>query len=412
MSCKEITLKPLSRLSLYVHIPFCGEKCAYCDFYSVPRADTETMNRVLKAVREHFLFLYEKLNYPVLDTVYLGGGTPNILPLPLLENLIDFLYTESGAGREGRKPGEWTMEVNPDRLTAEQVAFMEESPVTRVSLGVQTFSRELADRIGRTAALTKTMQGLELLGAGFTKTVSLDLMTSIPGETAEQARADAVKAASLHPAHISCYTLTLEEGTPLHHRYSSFEENIEAWDASLAALAGLGYSRYEVSNFSRPGFESRHNLAYWHMLPYAGLGPGGVSTLPAVSPAAEGPVRFANPHDLDTYCAGEAAAWNSTAEIIDPRSFLFEYCMMGLRLLEGISLASFEDVFGRPPGYYFPRLLGSLDSAGYLEKSGSHFAVTPGGLEILNRILGDLLAELDESPLPETLNWPLPAQPH
>lgn len=397
MGSDSFKLKPLSSVSLYLHVPFCRVKCGYCDFFSVPACDREMMESIINGIQEQFQFYFELLGFPEIRTLYIGGGTPNFLPPALFEKLLSWLSC-----RMGKNCVEWTVELNPERITPEQVRFLSEISVTRLSLGVQSFDEKLLRILKRNAAPEETLRGLEIVSELWEGDTNIDLMTSIPGETVCEAQGDVRKAISYGPEHISCYALTLEKGTPLYRTFAHEPENIDAWESSVETLSNNGYNRYEISNFSLPGNESLHNLSYWRMKPYLGIGPAAVSTLPS----EEGIIRLHNPHDLPAFKSLKHNNAGVPSEKVVPKQFLFEYCMMGLRLADGLDSNCFTDIFGRPPSLFFPETLTKWVMEGNAAYDNQSLRLTNRGLEILNVLLVELLSELEKSPEPR-VRWPL-----
>ena len=261
-------LKSNAEASLYIHIPFCNSKCSYCDFFSV--TDHSLMSQVLDKTLEQTVRYIDYFGIKRIPTVYIGGGTPTSMPLPLLDKLLSFvgkLPLEDGA--------ECTIEANPETVTPDLLALLSSSCINRLSLGIQSFSNSTLKILGRHCDFKTNFIKLELIKARWQGQLSLDLISSIPGQAVSESIEDIDTAVSFKPDHISLYALTLEEGTPLARLYS---DNLDAIDDNVWIIASdhlevSGYHRYEVSNFALSGHQSRHNTRYWKLLPYIGTLP-------------------------------------------------------------------------------------------------------------------------------------------
>ena len=379
-------LRNNSEASLYIHIPFCNSKCSYCDFFSV--TDHSLMAQVLDKTMEQTARYIEYFGIKRIPSVYIGGGTPTSLPLPLLERLLSFvgkLPMEEGA--------ECTIEANPETVTSDLLTLLSSSCINRLSLGIQSFSDITLGTLGRHCNARTAFTALELAKQHWQGQLSLDLISSIPGQSVSDSIEDIDTAVSFRPDHISFYSLTLEEGTPLARLYS---DNIDAIDDNVWIIASdhlevSGYRRYEVSNFALPGHHSRHNTRYWKLLPYIGTGAGGVSTLHD----GEGLFRIANVPSLEGYLAGSGLLCGAETEEVTGKSYIFEYLMMGLRMTAGILRSDFRTAFGREITDVIPGTLSDWKEKGLLAETENSVALTKQGLLLLNQFLLDALAELE-----------------
>ena len=319
-------------LGLYVHIPFCKSKCAYCDFYSLSRRE-DRMDDYCAALAAHLRRMAPQAAGVSVDTVYFGGGTPTLLGADRLCGLLDVI-------REVYRlaPGaEITLEANPDSaLDAAPLAQLRRAGFNRISLGMQSADdRELAE-IGRIHTAEQVGRAVAAARSAGFDNLSLDLIYGLPGQTMARWQANLEAAAALKPEHLSCYGLKVEEGTPLYRRRkeAALPDDDAQADMYLCAadrLEQLGYARYEISNFARPGRESRHNLRYWQLKEYLGFGPGAHSDFSGV--------RFARSRDLEGYIRAAATGDLSPAErqAVSPEERAEEYLMLGLRTAAGIS---------------------------------------------------------------------------
>lgn len=285
-------------MKLYIHIPFCHSKCAYCDFYSTPRR--EWMEAYVDAAINEWDIRSQTLDEPI-DTLYLGGGTPSSLPLAQLDRLLKALPLDPSALREA------TIEANPEDVDSEWVGFItRETPLRRVSMGLQSFSDTELQFIGRRHTARRAAEAVATLRKGGIDNISCDLIYGLPGQDIESWRRSLSTLIDLRPEHLSAYLLSYEPGTRLNAMLErgkiteASDELAEAMYAHLCeATAAAGYRHYEISNFALPGREAIHNSSYWDGSPYIGLGPGAHSW--------DGTVRSFNPSNLKDYiaCRGE-----------------------------------------------------------------------------------------------------------
>jgi len=357
---------------LYVHIPFCKHKCGYCDFNAYAGMD-RLMPDYVDALERELLFARERYPFQQLETVYLGGGTPSLLPADLIARLLGFIRATFNVAPDA----ELTLEANPASTDEARAAAWLEGGVNRLSLGVQGFDpRALAvlerktdaAQAGRAYQLARTM--------GFTN-ISVDLIYAVPYQSRDTWLDTLRRAIAWAPEHVSTYCLSFEEGTLLHRRRAQgrvpeVETDLQ-WDQLDAACAELeagGYHRYEVSNWARPGFESRHNQAYWRCRPVYGAGAG------AHSYATDGVAAWrwwnvARPRD---YIAAVPAA-RADGEELAPRHAAAESLMLGLRTAAGVN---------PPPG--FESELAELARAGLVDRVDGRVVPTRRGLDLHNQI--------------------------
>ena len=376
-------------LGLYLHIPFCRSKCIYCDFYSLPSAE-DRMDRYAAALCRHLKETAPQAAPYTVDTVYFGGGTPSYLGVKRLKKLLKAVEKDYSLSREA----EVTMEANPDSLRDwRDVRALRRAGVNRISLGVQSTDDAELKTIGRVHTFAQVREAVDAVRRGGVKNLSLDLIYGLPDQTMERWQATLAQAADLGPEHLSCYGLKVEEGTPLWRMRESLvlpDDDLQA-DMYLWAvdfLARRGYEQYEISNFARPGFASRHNLKYWTLQEYAGFGPGAHSDF--------GGVRYAFVRDLAAYCAGVESGGSilSESERISDRERHREYLMLGLRTAAGISRRAFES---RCRTSFDPieGVLEKLAAPGYARKEGDRWRLTPVGFLVSNQIIGQALEALE-----------------
>ncbi len=327
---------------LYIHVPFCRRKCPYCDFYSLD--DRTQIPAYLTALIAE-MACHRDIGGP-FDTLYFGGGTPSVLTPGQVGRIID------AAGRAFDIPphAEITLEANPGTVTADTLAGYRSAGINRLNLGVQSFDDDRLRFLGRIhdgAAATGAIRAARR--AGFDH-LGLDLIYGLPADTPAAWQADLIRAADFRPAHLSCYLLTWEEGTPLYRRWQTGQCHPPPESRSAAlfhvtgdVLAGRGYRRYEVSNFARsPSRQSRHNLKYWSLAPYLGLGPSAHSFDPRRW------VRRWNHRSLTAYLDDLSAGRPPVAgrEGLDRDQRMMEVIYLSLRRAAGIDLSDFEARFG------------------------------------------------------------------
>lgn len=339
-----------ARAGLYVHIPFCQSKCDYCDFFSVP-CKNGVGNDFLTALESEILFYSKKLDIQMWSTVYIGGGTPSLLSPEQIELLMDIIKKSVNCSPSE----EVTMEMNPQSIDQKKIAAAGSSGVTRLSLGVQSLTESALNSVNRRCSPDIAARALDLVKKNWTGRLNLDCMAGLPEQSDSEFLASLKNIVSYSPDHISLYTLTIEDGTPLAKRIADgfpfdYEKADEQWLAGRNFLESQGFRQYEVSNFSKPGFESKHNMSYWNQKNYIGVGPGATSSVYSFSENTCG-VRWTNTKDIKKYIE----FWNGLSfseqdiprdtEILDQDTQEFEFLMMGLRTLNGITQDEYKKRF-------------------------------------------------------------------
>ena len=365
--------------SAYVHIPFCTQICYYCDFSKV-----FIKNQPVDSYLEHLIEEYDSYDIKKLRTLYIGGGTPTALSARqlafLLEKLTDKLdlsYLE-----------ELTIEANPEDLDLEKIAVLKDSLVNRVSLGVQTFNDRMLKQIGRSHSEKDIYENIaNLKKAGFDN-ISIDLIYALPKQTMEDVKTNVAKAIALDIPHMSLYSLILENHTVFMNRMrrgklSLPKEDLEAemFEYIIAELEKAGFEHYEISNFSKPGFESRHNLMYWDNAEYYGIGAGASGYVDGVRYKNHGPIR----HYLQAVEAGNARVQE---EVLTLKEKMEEEMFLGLRKKSGVSKKRFEEKFGLSFEDQYGAVVFELTEQGLLVPDRDIVRMTKQGL-----FLGDTVAE-------------------
>ncbi len=375
-------------LGLYIHIPFCRQKCAYCDFYSLSGRE-DRMDDYVDALCAHLTETAPFAAGHEVDTVYFGGGTPTCLGAGRLVRVLKTVKKKYRVARDA----EITVEANPESAGDwRALRSLRRAGFNRLSLGMQSACDEELRRIGRIHTAEETAAAVAAARKAGVADVSLDLIYGLPGQTREQWAANLAAAAALEPEHLSCYGLKVEEGTPLYacrERADLPDDEAQAdmYLHTVEYLARQGYGQYEISNFAKPGRVSRHNLKYWTLGEYAGFGPGAHSDF--------GGVRYAYTRDLDGYIRGvrEHTPMLSENERIPPLERDTEWVMLGLRTVRGLDPRAFERQFRRRFSCFLP-FLESCRQAGYALEEDGRWRLTPRGFLVSNQIIGGMLDAL------------------
>lgn len=376
---------------LYIHIPYCRQKCRYCDFASYAGQESTMAQYVDAVLRE--ANTYRDISDKI-STVFIGGGTPSILPANLLDKLLKglrerLLIPESI---------EFTSEANPGTMTEAWLDAAVSNGVNRVSMGMQAAQPELLERLGRIHVMDEVASSMQLLRKHGIANVNLDLMFGLPGQTLPMWMETLDAALSLSPEHLSCYGLIPEEGTPLKRDIDAGcltlpDEDVERemYDRTLRRLAASGYVQYEISNFAKPGFECRHNMGYWRQLPYIGLGAAAASMLLRGNEE----LRTTNPAGIHSYIQMvQGCNWAMrTHETISPADARFETLMLGLRMTSGVSEAEFVQRHGIELGSYRGAKLQWLSDRGLLVHDDGRWRLTRAGMDVQNAVLVELMDE-------------------
>ena len=327
---------------LYIHIPFCASRCIYCGFYSTTRLDLR-QQYVDALIRELVEVGKSKmLKDDSISTVYLGGGTPSQLTIPQLHQLFDAIYIYNKVESDA----EVTIEMNPDDVSVPYADALRQLGINRVSMGAQTFDDERLRWLNRRHTVAQVGQAVTILRAAGIRNISIDLMYGFPDETIDDFVHDIDEVIKLDVEHISAYCLMIEEGTELYRRYgdkrvreyddSKEETERKMYELLIDKLTAAGYEHYEISNFARPGFRSRHNSSYWTGVPYIGLG--------AAAHSFDGHLRSWNVSDIQQYIAAVNRDERlNEEEELSATDFYNERVMLGLRTCEGVDLSALSD---------------------------------------------------------------------
>jgi oxygen-independent coproporphyrinogen-3 oxidase len=364
---------------LYIHVPFCDGKCHYCAFYSVPFS-RERGAAWLSALKREAAAARSEFGPFSFSTVFLGGGTPTILPLDQLEELL---------GVVGQGCDEWTSEANPGSLDIDKLKLMKAAGVNRISLGVQALDDGVLRRLGRRHSVQDIHTAVEAIHATGFENWGIDLIACIPGVSVAAWRDTLRAAVALAPAHVSVYALTREEGTRLDRDHQAGkvaflddDDQLQMLDTAEEVLAASGLNRYEISNYARPGFECRHNLSCWRGGNYLGLGCAASSRV--------GLRRWTNEPDLDSYLT----AVTREVELLTPTMDAVERVVFGLRMTEGIDLEGILaacDLTGSALESGWRKTLARLVGDGLVEPAGGRWRLTTKGQALADYVAVELM---------------------
>lgn len=385
-------------LSIYLHIPFCARKCLYCDFLSAP-ADDVTKARYVESLITEIKAEAPKYEAYEVRTVFIGGGTPSILPAEAIAGIMDTLKEQFCFAKEA----EITIEVNPGSAEEEKLLAYYKSGINRLSIGLQSSHNSELQQLGRIHTYQDFLRTYQdAIKSGFNN-INVDLMSAIPGQTTESYRETLRQILHLSPmpAHISAYSLIIEEGTPFYENTPELPDedaDREMYKITDDMLKESGLERYEISNYARKGYACKHNKVYWRRGDYVGFGIGAASLIDNV--------RFHNDDDISAYIAGwEAYKQNTLGKPdilrdVQPLTIpeqMEEYMFLGLRLTEGVSLKEFEDTFGKSIYEVYPDVIDKLVNQGLLiKKNGAdgqtgRLALSSFGLDVSNVVMAEFL---------------------
>ncbi|MCF2583665.1 radical SAM family heme chaperone HemW [Mitsuokella multacida] len=374
---------------LYIHIPFCRQKCFYCDFPSFAgreRYEADYTDALCRELAVQGVLYREKWGSP--RTIYMGGGTPSLLPIGLLAKILQAIADVFGDAADR----EFTVECNPGTVDAAKLRALRAGGVNRLSFGVQTFDDTLLKKIGRIHTGAQAREAMALARTAGFQNVSMDLIYGLPGESLAELERDLEAMVALEPEHISIYGLQLEEGTAFAKMQEMGrlmlpdDDTVERmYDTMTAFLPAHGYARYEISNFAKPGFESRHNLSYWQDVPYLGVGAAAHSYL-------EGQ-RYENVREIPAYIEGirTGKGVRRQEETMTREIAMEEFAFLALRTARGIDRARFERRFGVPLEAVYADAIAKLKRQGLLEADEAGVHLTPLGMKYGNMAFEEFL---------------------
>ena len=372
-------------LGVYIHIPFCASKCGYCDFYSLAGCDNR-MGKYQDALLRHIKEASSTMAPYYIDTVYFGGGTPSYYGARRIADIFNALK------RAGKvlKASEVTVECNPDSVSRRELRILRKEGVNRISLGVQSASDDLLKIIGRRHSFAQVKKAVKDIRAEGFDNLSLDVIYGLPNQTKEDWAETLARSMELEPEHISCYGLKLEPGTPMYAQYKdspvlpSDDEQADMYLYAANTLAQNNYVQYEVSNFARRGYASRHNMKYWSLEDYLGFGPGAHSNM--------GDTRYSFTRSLEKYIEGVTHGENilDEFETLTELDRAAEYIMLGMRRSKGISGKEYYQIY-RSDFSPIEELLLEYEKDGWTKFLSDRWSFTPTGFLLSNVLIGSLL---------------------
>ena len=373
------------RLGIYIHIPFCASKCAYCDFYSLAGCDRR-MPDYQSALLSHISESQDSMSSFEIDSIYFGGGTPSHYGAKRIVGILDELKRQGNV----RLDSEITVEVNPDSVKLDELKLLRREGVNRLFVDVQSADNDLLKIIGRRHNFRQAQNAVDMARRAGFDNVSLDLIYGLPSQNKGDWAQTLSRALELHPEHLSCYALKLEEGTPMHREYLNSplipddDAQADMYLYTVETLEKYGLPQYEISNFAVPGYESRHNMKYWTLEDYMGFGPGAHSYVNGV--------RYSYIRSLEGYIS----AVKGDAQIIDeyeqsiPVQSAAEYIMLGMRLCRGINEDEYHRIY-LSDWTPLEKTFESFRSKGWARKNGDRWSLTPSGMLISNSLINVML---------------------
>lgn len=379
-------------LELYLHIPFCVRKCAYCDFLSFP-AEKEIQKQYVNCLIEEIRQFDLAEDY-VVSTIFFGGGTPSVLEGSEIMRIMQAIRE---CFPDIREDAEITIECNPGTLTEEKLQIYQKAGINRLSLGLQSADQEELKLLGRIHTYNQFKENFYLARRIGFANINVDLMSALPGQSVESYRCTLKKVCELGPEHISAYSLIIEDGTPFAKRYRqdaakreagekpqflpSEDEERQMYEDTAEIFSEYGYHRYEISNYAKAGYVCRHNVGYWKRVDYIGFGLG-ASTL-------QNPLRYKNTDDLQEYLNRDFS--KKELLVLTKDNQIEETLFLGLRMMEGVSLSAFEEHFHCPLTVIYQREIQKLTEKGLLRMEKDRISLTEKGIDLSNMVLSEFL---------------------
>ena len=370
---------------IYIHIPFCKQRCNYCAFYSTTLYNIR--EKYVDALCKEIVLRKEYAGSAPIGTIYFGGGTPSTLTMEQLQKICGTIYSTHSV----LPTAEVTIECNPDDLTPDFLAQLKQLPFNRISMGVQSFNDTQLKRLGRRHNAQKARAAVHNAREAGYNNISIDLIFALPGSTITEWEHDLDSAIALHPDHLSAYNLTYEEGTPLYRALErgdfaelSEEENIEQFQMLITKMKEAGYRHYEISNFALPGCESRHNSSYWNDTPYIGCG--------AAAHSYDGTSRQWNIADIQEYIKGmESGNPNFEIEELTEEERYNDTILTRLRTAKGIPLEWMKEKLSARLNSYMRHIADKEIALGNLKEEDGHLSLTEKGIFISDAIIRELI---------------------
>lgn len=395
-------------MEIYIHIPFCIQKCHYCDFLSAP-ADERSHNRYAGALLHEIRYYGEMLGRVPVSTVYIGGGTPSCVDASYIELFLKQIRLSFDVAEDA----EITVECNPGTLSREKLQTYRNAGVNRLSIGLQSTHEDELRLLGRIHSYEQFLEGYDMARKCGFSNINIDLMSALPYQTYEKFMISLKRVIALKPEHISAYTLMIEPGTPFYEKYRfdavlreagkptkylpSEDVEYEIYRQTTRVLSEHGYEQYEVSNYAREGYACRHNVGYWKRVPYLGLGLGASSLLDET--------RYSNVRDMEGYLRAAARIerretdgvpalnLHETAEKVSRKEQMEEYMFLGLRMREGVTRAGFREAFGVEIEGVYGEVIRQLAEQGLIVKQAGAIRLSDQGMNVSNYVLAHFLLD-------------------
>ena len=387
----------MREMELYVHIPFCVQKCSYCDFLSMP-AEDEVKKEYVSRLKEEIRQMSEKYPGRMVKSVFFGGGTPSILPGSAIVKIMDCIREHF----QIREDGEITIECNPGTLDVSRLTQYKRAGINRLSLGLQSADDRELKLLGRIHTYEDFLKSFDCARKCGFDNINVDVMSGLPTQKLKSWEQTLKKVTGLKPEHISAYGLIIEEGTPFWKIYGydeetrqkggqplflpSEEEERQMYAFTEAYLAKKGYERYEISNYAKPGCQCVHNRGYWDRSDYLGLGLGASSMMDNC--------RFSNTGSMDAYLKGQTL--EGEVYRLSRREQMEEYMFLGMRMMEGISRADFLKQFQVTVDFVYADVLKNLKQEGLILDEEGRIRLTDRGIDVSNYVFSQFLMDEDE----------------
>ena len=368
----------MKELGIYVHIPFCKQKCSYCDFISYCDKN-DLIEKYIKALKQEIE--NSSVNEYEISTIYIGGGTPSYIESKYISEILKTIKQKYNIS----KNVEITIEVNPGTVTKEKLRDYVEAGINRISIGLQSCNNNLLKMIGRIHTYEEFLSTYKLAREVGFKNINVDLMIGLPNQTLDDVKKSLEEISKLNPEHISVYSLIVEEGTPIEKKIAKGQlklpneelEREEYWEVKKF-LENLGYKHYEISNFAKTGYESKHNLNCWEQKEYLGFGAAAHSYMKKT--------RYSNTENIEKYINQEMQSeqLHIVHEVQKEEEQKKEYMLLGLRKIDGVQISSFKNKFGCNPIMEFKNELNKLTQEGLIEIDLDQIKLTEKGIDLAN----------------------------
>ena len=382
-------------LEIYIHIPFCVNKCAYCDFLSAPSTEEERERYVNLLCEEIAASSVRAKEYEVV-TVFFGGGTPSILKGEQIERILKVLRERFAIAENA----EITLEMNPGTVTGEKLEIYKRAGINRLSIGLQSVHNGELKMLGRIHTYEEFLESYHMARKAGFDNMNVDLISAIPGQTVESWKRTLSTILELQPEHISAYSLILEPGTPFYELYAKENDKAEKllpdedaerqmYRQTRVMLKEAGYERYEISNYSRPGYECRHNLGYWNRVPYLGFGIGAASLVPQEMSVKGKMCRYSNPDNIEEY--QKCFLDKFEGEPLEREDEMEEFMFLGLRKTSGVLKGQFRSCFQTGIEEVYGGQLEKLKNFRLIEENEERIWLTERGIDVSNMVFVEFM---------------------